>query len=691
MNLRHLLWCAVLAGQAVAAAPADDPYLWLEEVTGKRALGWARERSALTSQELEAEPGFAELQARLLSIYESKERIPYVSKEGKYFYNFWRDANNVRGVWRRTTLEEYRKPNPAWEIVLDVDALALREGENWVWGGANCLHPTYDRCLLSFSRGGGDARVVREFDVVAKSFVADGFQLPEGKGSANWIHRDELYVARDFGPGTLTASGYPRIVKRWRRGTPLIAAQTVYAGKTSDVSVGALVDEQPGFRREIVFRNVAFFRTEFFLAEGKRLRRLRIPPDAELQSFRDFMLLSLRTDWKAGGRTHAGGTLLAISWRDFLRGQRNFTVLYAPTPRSSLGRVRPTLNYLLVGELDNVQSRIYAYRHDNGEWTREELPIPSLGTVGASPIDPFESDEYFLTVSNFVTPSSLYLGSIGNAERQLLKQLPAYFNSQDLHVTQHEAVSKDGTRVPYFQVSKRTAPLDGTTPTLLYGYGGFEVSYQPNYNAAVGSAWLERGGVYVLANIRGGGEFGPRWHQAALKENRQRAYDDFIAVAEDLIARKVTSPEHLGIMGGSNGGLLMGVMLTQRPDLFGAIVCQVPLLDMRRYHLLLAGASWMAEYGNPDKADEWAYISRYSPYQNLQRDGKYPRVLFTTSTRDDRVHPGHARKMAAKMAEYGHDFLYYENTEGGHGGAANSKQQAYMNALAYAFLWKELK
>jgi prolyl oligopeptidase len=318
------------------------------------------------------------------------------------------------------------------------------------------------------------------------------------------------------------------------------------------------------------------------------------------------------------------------------------------------------------------------------------LPIPSFGTVGATPIDEFESDDYFLTVTDFVTPNSLYLSTIGNPNRELLKTLPAFFNADGLQVTQHEAISKDGTRVPYFQVAKRDAVLNGNNPTLLYGYGGFEISYQPSYNAAVGSAWLERGGIYVLANIRGGGEFGPQWHQAALKENRQRSYDDFIAIAEDLNARKVTSPQHLGIMGGSNGGLLMGVMLTQRPDLFAAIVCQVPLLDMHRYHKLLAGASWMGEYGDPDKPEEWAYISRYSPYQNLQADRKYPRVLFTTSTRDDRVHPGHARKMAARMLEQGHDFLYYENTEGGHGGAANSKQQAYMNALAYEFLWKEL-
>jgi prolyl oligopeptidase len=379
-----------------------------------------------------------------------------------------------------------------------------------------------------------------------------------------------------------------------------------------------------------------------------------------------------------------------MSWDAFLKGKRDFQFLYVPNPRGSLGSVQATRDFLIINELDNVRSKIYTLAFENGKWMRTSLPLPSDGAVGAAPIDEFESDDFFLTVTDFVTPNSLYFGTVGKPQYELLKQLPSFFNAEGLQVTQHEAVSKDGTHIPYFQVAKRDVVLDGNNPTLLYGYGGFEISYSPTYSAPVGSAWLERGGVYILANIRGGGEFGPKWHQAAIKENRQRAYDDFIAIAENLIERKVTSTKHLGIMGGSNGGLLMGVMLTERPDLFGAIVCQVPLLDMRRYHKLLAGASWMGEYGDPEKPNEWAYISKYSPYQNLRKDAHYPRVLFTTSTRDDRVHPGHARKMAAKMLDQGHDFLYYENTEGGHGGAANSAQQAYMNALAYTFLWKEL-
>ncbi len=692
MTMKSLL-CSLLlmSSLSYAATAADpDPYLWLEDIDSGPALDWVRSRNAITAKELEAQPEFSALRARLLAIFESRERIPYVVKQGKHFYNFWRDAQHVRGLWRRTTLDEYRKASPAWETVLDLDALAASERENWVWAGADFLHPSYDRCLLSLSRGGGDAAVVREFDVVKKEFVTDGFQLPEGKNRTNWRTRDELFVGADFGPGSMTSSGYPRFVKLWKRHTPLSSATLLFEGKDTDVAVSALVSEHPGSRHELVVRTIDFYSAEYRLLKGKKLKQLKVPPDADLSTFRDQILVTLRSAWTVGGKIYPSGAMLAMPWDQFLRGKRAFQLLYSPHPSGSLSSVAATLNYLIVNELDNVRSKIYALSHENGKWRRSALPIPIDGAVGAAAIDEFESDEFFLNVTDFITPNSLYRGTVGKSDYELLKQLPSFFSSKGLRVSQHLAVSKDGTRIPYFQVARNDVALDGSNPTLLYGYGGFEVSYQPAYSASVGSAWLERGGVYVLANIRGGGEFGPKWHQAAVKENRQRAYDDFIAVSEDLIARKVTSSKRLGIMGGSNGGLLMGVMLTQRPDLFGAIVCQVPLLDMHRYHKLLAGASWMGEYGDPEKEEEWAYIGRYSPYQNLRKEGKYPRVLFTTSTRDDRVHPGHARKMAAKMLAQDHDFLYYENIEGGHGGAANSAQQAYMTALAYTFLWKEL-
>jgi prolyl oligopeptidase len=409
-----------------------------------------------------------------------------------------------------------------------------------------------------------------------------------------------------------------------------------------------------------------------------------------VSTFEDQLLLRLRSDWKVNGSTYPAGSLLAADFKAYLQGERQFKTLFQPTARKSLAGTSPTRNYLVVNELDNVKNRLYALQHKNGQWTRTALDTPAFGSVSLSGIDEDESDDYFMTVTDFLTPSSLYLGTLPGAGREKLKSLPAFFKTAGLEITQHEATSKDGTKVPYFQVGRNNLALNGANPTLLYGYGGFEIPMLPTYNAGVGSAWLERGGVYVLANIRGGGEFGPTWHEAARKQNRQRAYDDFIAVAEDLVARKLTSPQHLGIQGGSNGGLLMGVMLTERPDLFKAVVCQVPLLDMRRFNRLLAGASWMDEYGNPDKPGEWAYISKYSPYQNVHASTKYPRVLFTTSTRDDRVHPGHARKMVARMKEQGHDVLYYENIEGGHGGAANNKQAAFMSALAYTFLLKEL-
>jgi prolyl oligopeptidase len=676
---------------SLAQMPADDPNQWLEDVTGEKPLAWAREKNAITRRELEASPDFQPIHDRLLAILDSKARIPAVEKRGAFYYNFWRDADHVRGLWRRTSLAEYRKPEPAWETVLDLDALAAAEQENWVWKGANFLAPTYDRALLDLSRGGGDATVVREFDVTTKRFVPNGFVLPEAKSSVDWLGRDRLFVGTDFGAGSMTTSGYPRVVKEWQRGTPLTAARVVFEGETTDVASGGFTSDEPGFHREFVQRTPAFFREISYLRVGGKLIRLELPDDANLGTFREFMTVELRSDWSVGGRTYPAGALLATPWDQFLAGGRDFAVLFTPGPRTSLAGHSSTRHAIIVNELDHVRNKLYVRTPQaDGTWSRTPLPAPEFGSSTATAVD-HETDDYWLNVSDFLTPSSLYLGTLGQPNRELLKQLPAFFHTDGLEVSQHEAVSKDGTRVPYFQVGRKDRPLDGTAPTLLYGYGGFEISMTPTYSAGMGSSWLERGGVYVLANIRGGGEFGPAWHQAAVKAHRQRAYDDFIAIAEDLIKRKVTSTPHLGIMGGSNGGLLMGVMITQRPDLFGAVVCQVPLLDMKRYSHLLAGASWMAEYGNPDLPEEWAYLSRYSPYQNVKPGVTYPRTLYTTSTRDDRVHPGHARKMVAKLTALKQDVLYYENIEGGHGGAANNQQQAFMNALAYTFLLKQLK
>jgi prolyl oligopeptidase len=680
------------AAQGAAPAPApEDRYLWLEDVTGEKALDWARARNAESARVLET-GDFAALEKRILDILDSDARIPYVEKLGPSYYNFWRDAKNPRGLWRRTTLAEYRKEHPAWETVIDLDALSAAEKENWVWHGADCLKPEYRRCLVQLSRGGADADVVREFDLEAKTFLKDGFFLPESKNSVGWLDADRLYVGTDFGPGSMTTSGYPRIAKEWKRGAPLSAAETVYEGQKEDVSVGAFRDHTKGFERDIVYRGVTFFTNEMFLRRDGKLLKIEKPDSANASVHRDLLLLELRDDWTVGGKTYPAGALLAADFEGFLKGERRLDVLFEPTDRKSLAGFSPTLNHVLLNELDNVRNRVYLLTRANGAWKREPLPgMPEFGTVSASAVDDEESDDYFMTVTDYLTPTSLSLGTAGKGVAEKLKQLPAYFDAKGLAVSQHETLSKDGTRIPYFQVSRAELALDGTNPTLLYGYGGFEIPMVPGYSGGVGAAWLEKGGVYVVANIRGGGEFGPKWHQAALKANRHKAYEDFIAVAEDLVRRKVTSTPHLGIQGGSNGGLLMGNMLTMRPDLFGAIVCQVPLLDMRRYHTLLAGASWMGEYGNPDDPKEWAFIQGFSPYHNVKDGVKYPPTLFMTSTRDDRVHPGHARKMTALMLDAKQDVLYYENIEGGHGGAANNKQSAHMNALAYTFLWQKLR
>jgi prolyl oligopeptidase len=674
----------------VTPPPADDPYLWLEDVTGERALEWARAQNKTSMSELEAVPGFAEQRARALSILDSKDKIPYATKHGKLLYNFWTDAEHPRGLWRRTTIASNAKAKPAWEVVLDVDKLGKDEGESWVFEGANCLYPKFERCLVSLSRGGADAVVVREFDVVEKAFVADGFTLPEAKTEVGWKDLDTLYVATDFGAGSLTSSGYPRIAKEWKRGTPLAEATTIFEGETTDVSAGVYRQWDHGKVRDFAYRSPTFFSNLSYLrgADGS-FAKLDKPDDATISFWDDQVLVALRTEWTVGDKTWPAGSMMVGPAKDYLAGKRDLQALFTPTAHSSLDGVTALKSILLVNELDDVHNDLYAWKRGKKGWTRTKIKTPPLSTFGAREWDSDENDDYWLTTTGFLTPSTLELQH-GKGKRKVMKRTPAYFDAKGLEVTQHFVTSKDGTKVPYFQVAKKGLVLDGSTPTIIEGYGGFEISLTPYYSALVGANWLEKGGVYVVPNLRGGGEYGPSWHTQAIKHDRQRVYEDFAAVAEDLIARKVTSPPKLGIRGGSNGGLLVGVMMTERPDLFGAVVCMAPLLDMKRYHKLLAGASWMDEYGNPDDPADWAVISTYSPYQNVKAGVTYPRVLFTTSTRDDRVHPGHARKMMARMVEQGHDALFYENIEGGHAGAADTAQAAYLTTLTYTFLAKQL-
>jgi prolyl oligopeptidase len=686
MFARRILSIVVLASALGCAT--DDPYLWLEDVEGAKPLAWVQERNAETVRALATGvDGFVALRDRLRAILDSEEQIPYVAKRGPYFYGFWQDAEHERGIWRRTTPEQYARPDPQWELLLDLDALASEEGENWVWAGARCLPPQHDRCLLSLSRGGGDAVIVREFEIGTRRFVPGGFTVPEAKTSIGWIDRDTVHVGTDFGPGSLTSSGYPRIVKEWKRGTPMAEARTIYEGAQTDVSVGATHDFAPGFERDFVYRAPSFFTSQLFLRGPQGLVQVEKPDDAEASVHREWLFLRPRRAWTIEGRTYPPGSLLAARFESWMRGERTLDVLFEPAERVSLGGFSPMRERVLINELDNLRNRVSVLTHGAQGWTRELLPAPSeLASVSVGAADPDYTDEYFMTVTGYLTPTALYFGRVGEPPTRL-KALPDFFDASGLRVSQHEARSADGTRVPYFEVRAADRPAG---PTLLYGYGGFEVSMLPSYGAITGAAWLERGGSFVVANIRGGGEFGPAWHEAARKEKRHNAYDDFIAVAEDLIRRGVTRPESLGIMGGSNGGLLVGNLLTLRPDLIGAVVCQVPLLDMRRYTKLLAGASWIGEYGDPDDPRQWEFIRTFSPYHNVKAGVRYPRVLFTTSTRDDRVHPGHARKMVARMREQGHPVLYYENVEGGHAGAANHAQRAFMSALEFTFLWNEL-
>ncbi|TDU03275.1 prolyl oligopeptidase [Streptomyces sp. 846.5] len=667
----------------------DDPYLWLEDVTGEQALDWVRARNEESTGRFATGPAFDALRQSLRDVLDADGRIPYVTRRGGHLYNFWQDAEHPRGLWRRTTLDEYRTDAPAWDVVLDVDTLARDEDENWVWHGATVLRPGHRLALVELSRGGADASVVREFDIEERRFVKDGFALPEAKSRVGWIDADRVYVGTDFGEGSLTDSGYPRLTKEWRRGTSPDQAVTVFEGRSDDVSVGAYHDPTPGFERDFVYRSIDFYRSELYLrpAEGD-LVRVDVPEDAETSVHREWLLVRPRSPWQTGGREHPAGALLAIGFEEFLAGGRDFTTVFEPDARTSLEGYSWTRNHLLLTVLRDVTSELRVLTPAaNGPWT--SAPLPGTVPLGAAAIvdtSPEDDDEFYVVTSGFTTPPTLGRGVVGG-EVAVLKRAPAFFDAEGMSVEQYFTASEDGTQIPYFVVRPREGSGAGGARTLLTGYGGFEVSLTPDYLGVIGRGWLERGGTYVLANIRGGGEYGPEWHTQAVKAGRHKVYEDFAAVASDLVRRGVTTPAELVIQGGSNGGLLMGVMLTRYPELFAAVAAQVPLLDMRRYHRLLAGASWTAEYGDPDDPVEWAWISDYSPYHNLRAEPGYPPVLFATSTRDDRVHPGHARKMAARMLALGHTVHYYENTEGGHGGASNNEQAAFKWALVLDYLW----
>ncbi len=683
---------STLLFSSVFAAESEDPFIWLEDVGGEKALEWVNQQNAISTKELEAHPEFKILNEKNLAVYQSEERIPYITKRGKHYYNFWQDKEHIRGIYRRTSLAEYRNAKPTWETVLDFDQIATDEDENWVYKGMNCLYPDSNICLVSLSRGGADAVVIREFNMQSKSFVKGGFELPEAKSSVSWVDKNTLYVGTDFGGDSMTTSGYPRIVKRWKRGTDLAEAELMFEGKIEAVGSFASRSFTKDGNVDYIVEYPTFFTNKMYVLEKGQWKKFNKPDSANLSGFFNKQIfIQLKEEWKLEDKSFPAGAIIYGNIDDLVAGSTDYKVFVKDGKTKIVSGISFTKSTILVNWLDSVKSVLERYSlQKDGSYKAEQLALDHNGRLSVTDTNE-NSDDFLVNYENFLQPDSLVYVNGQTLEIESLKQLPAFFDASPYESKQFFATSKDGVKVPYFVVMNKDTKMNSKNPTLLYGYGGFEVSMRPSYSATVGMDWLAQGGVYVLANIRGGGEFGPAWHRAALKTNRHKAFEDFEAIAEDLIKRKITAPRHLGIRGGSNGGLLMGAMLTRRPDLFNAVVCQVPLLDMLRFHKLLAGASWKGEYGDPENADERQYLKSYSPYHNVKKDTKYPRALFTTSTRDDRVHPGHARKMVAKMKALGHDVMYYENTEGGHGGAANQKQSAYLNALLYTYLIHQLK
>ncbi|HEV2285511.1 MAG TPA: prolyl oligopeptidase family serine peptidase [Steroidobacteraceae bacterium] len=678
---------AALAGANVdkKPAPADDPYLWLEDVHGAKALEWVKAQNARSTAVLQADPDYRRDYDAILKVLDATDRIPYGELDHQYVFNFWQDAAHPKGIWRRTGITDYANAAPAWELLLDLDKLALDEHENWVWQGADCT-PSLRRCLLTLSRGGGDAAVVREFDPQAKAFVPGGFELAEAKSSITWLDEDTVVFGTDFGAGSMTSSGYPRVVKVWKRGEPMAQARTVYEGETSDVASSGVVFHDPAGTIALVQRAPSFFTSEYYLlgADGTT-HKLPLPLGADLKGAQGRSLLfTLRDDWTPPGRAPiAKGSLIAYALPAAGAAEGTVAVLYVPDAHSSIDEVSAGRDAVYVSINHDVTGSIHAFRADGrGGWSETQLELPAAGSTKIVSTNTWGPEAQF-RFESYTTPTTLYAFE-GEGKPVAIKSLPARFDATNLATEQFFATSKDGTRIPYFVTRSRA--LTGPAPTVLYGYGGFEISLTPGYSANFGMLWLTRGGVYVVANIRGGGEYGPAWHQAALLQNRQKAYDDFQAVAADLVKRGITTPKQLGIMGGSNGGLLVSANMVERPELFGAVVCQVPLIDMIRYVHIGAGASWEAEYGDPDKPADRAWIMKYSPYQNVRKGKRYPPVFFVTATSDDRVTPVHARKMAARMEEQGHTVLFYENTDGGHAAAADHRQAAEMWALSFVYL-----
>jgi prolyl oligopeptidase len=692
--------CACLIGTGAFAAhlaggsAAADPFLWLEDVNGVRALRWVKAENAKTLAVLRNDPHFARFYADALAINAAKDRIPTPQIIGGRVYNFWQDTEHVRGIWRTTTIADYAKPAPAWQTVLDLDKLAQAEGKNWVWQDADCDAPSRRRCLIALSDGGEDASTQREFDLTTRRFVAGGFALPRGKQQAVWADNDTLLVSREWQPGELTASGYPYIVKRLKRGEPLAAAIELFRGTKADVSDAPFELHDGAGRRALgIHRAISFFESEQRLVTPGGPVKLDTPLKSDFVGLvAGRLLLKLDQSWRTGAGTLPQGALVSFDLAAALSDPAHLkpTLVYAPGPRETLDGVAGTRDRLVVTTYENVRGRASIYAPvAHGRWIRKRLHFADNSSLDIVSTDEFGGTA-FVSVTSFLLPTTLWQIDTRLRTRSIAKSSPPRFDASNDVVEQDEAISKDGTHVPYFVVRPKKLRRDGRNPTVLHAYGGFNISMTPVYSGVLGKLWLANGGVYVVANIRGGGEFGPAWHEAGLKTHRQRVYDDFTAVADDLIGTKITSPRYLGIQGGSNGGLLMGVAFTQHPELWHAVDIQVPLLDMLRFEKIQAGSSWVGEYGSVSNRRERAFLASISPYHNLKRGVKYPEALIWTTTKDDRVGPQHARKFAAKLASMGIPYLFFEYVEGGHGSGANVKERSFETALEFTYFARQL-
>ena len=689
------LLATILLSTAATFANDKDPFLWLEDAHGKRAMQWVQSENAKTAAALDNDPLYRQLYSQAKAIAEAPDRIPHPTRYRGDIYNFWQDGKHVHGIWRQTSAAGFRTAAPPWRTVLDLDVLSTQEKANWFWQGADCYEPDQRLCLVSLSDGGEDATTVREFDLAGGKFVDGGFTLPRGKQMFAWESADSLIVAREWSAGELTHSGYPYIVKRSKRGAAPASAVEVFRGKPEDVLVDPLeFADGSGHRAIIIQRSVSFFEAENYLLSETGPKRLALPMKADLYGLIDGRLIvGLNEDWKFGDAPPLPqGSLVSIELSAAAADPQHLhpALIFQPSVREAFVEAAATQGFLLVHTLNEVNARAYSYRPEPGNrWRRTEVAIPNNTAIQLETPDS-HSDQAFVTVTGFLSPSRLILADLNKGTLTEVKSLPAKFDASNLVVEQFQAVSKDGTKIPYFIVHPTRQKLDGSTPTILYAYGGFAVAQTPSYSAELGKLWLERGGAFVLANIRGGGEFGPAWHEAGLKLNRQRIYDDFTAVAHDIITRGFTSPAHLGIKGASNGGLLMGVEFTQHPELWSAVDIGVPLLDMLRYEQIAAGSLWVGEYGSVANPDEKAFLASISPYNNLEPGVHYPRPLIWTTTKDDRVGPQHARKFAAKLSSLGVPYYYYEVIEGGHGSGSTPAEHAQMAAREYAYFARQL-